>query len=155
MKELGIMPDFFTSHTFYWGDWHINETVGRERAFGMSPMNYANSLGMKFTDGADSPIVPPNIMDLVWTAVNRVSRSGVVVGPDERVSPYVALKSVTEYGAYQHFEERSKGTLEAGKLADLVILEKNPLTVDPMTIKEIKVVETIKNGKSIYKANTP
>ena len=90
-------------------------------------------------------------MDLVWTAVNRVSRSGVVVGPDERVSPYVALKSVTEYGAYQHFEERSKGTLEEGKLADMVILEKNPLTVDPMTIKDIKVAETIKNGKSIYK----
>ena len=152
MKELGIIPNFFTSHTFYWGDWHINETVGRERAFGMSPMNYAHSLGMKFTDGADSPIVPPSILDLVWTAVNRISRSAVVVGPDERVSPYVALKSVTDYAAFQHFEERSKGTLEAGKMADLVILEKNPLTVDPMTIKDIKVIETIKGGKSIYKA---
>jgi predicted amidohydrolase YtcJ len=115
-------------------------------------MNYAHSLGMKFTDGADSPIVPPSILDLVWTAVNRISRSAVVVGPDERVSPYVALKSVTDYAAFQHFEERSKGTLEAGKMADLVILEKNPLTVDPMTIKDIKVIETIKGGKSIYKA---
>jgi hypothetical protein len=154
MKELGIIPNFFTSHTFYWGDWHVNETVGPERAFGMSPMNYAHSLGMKFTNGADSPIVPPSIMDLVWTAVNRVSRSGLVVGPDERVTPYVALKSVTDYAAYQHFEERSKGTLEAGKMADLVILEKNPLTVDPMTIKDIRVVETIKDGKTIYKATS-
>jgi hypothetical protein len=153
MKDLGMVPNFFTSHTFFWGDWHINETVGRERAFGMSPMNYANSLGMKFTDGADSPIVPPSIMDLVWTAVNRVSRSGVVVGPDERVSPYVALKSVTDYAAYAQFEERSKGTLESGKLADLVILEKNPLKVDPMTIRGIRVVETFKNGKSIYTAS--
>jgi hypothetical protein len=153
MKDLGMVPNFFTSHTFFWGDWHINETVGRERAFGMSPMNYANSLGMKFTDGADSPIVPPSIMDLVWTAVNRVSRSGVVVGPDERVSPYVALKSVTDYAAYAQFEERSKGTLEPGKLADLVILEKNPLKVDPMTIRGIRVVETFKNGKSIYTAS--
>jgi len=150
MKALGIIPNFFTSHTFYWGDWHINETVGRERAFGMSPMNFAHSLGMKFTNGADSPIVPPSIMDLVWTAVNRVSRSGVVVGPDEQVSPYVALKSVTDYAAFQHFEENSKGTLEAGKIADLVILEQNPLTVDPMTIKDIKVIETIKDGKTIY-----
>jgi predicted amidohydrolase YtcJ len=154
MKELGIIPSFFTSHTFYWGDWHLNETGGRERAFGMSPMNYAHSLGMKFTNAADSPIVPPSILDLVWTAVNRVSRSGVVVGPDERVSPYVALKSVTDYAAFQHFEERSKGTLEAGKMADLVMLEKNPLTVDPMTIKDIKVIETIKGGKSIYKATS-
>ena len=153
MRDLGIIPNFFTSHTFFWGDWHINETVGRERAFGMSPMNYAHSLGMKFTDGADSPIVPPSIMDLVWTAVNRVSRSGVVVGPDERVSPYVALKSVTDYAAYQHFEERTKGTLETGKLADLVILEKNPLTVDRMTIRSIRVVETFKDGKSIYAAS--
>jgi predicted amidohydrolase YtcJ len=153
MKELGIIPNFFTSHTFYWGDWHINETVGRERAFGMSPMNYAQSLGMKFTNGADSPIVPPSILDLVWTAVNRVSRSGVVVGPVERVSPYVALKAVTDYAAFQHFEEHSKGTLEAGKMADLVILEKDPLNVDPLTIKDIKVIETIKGGKSIYKAS--
>jgi predicted amidohydrolase YtcJ len=89
-------------------------------------------------------------MDLVWTAVNRVSRSGVVVGPDEQVSPYVALKSVTDFAAFQHFEENSKGTLEAGKIADLVILEQNPLTVDPMTIKDIKVIETIKDGKTIY-----
>jgi len=153
MKELGIIPNFFTSHTFYWGDWHINETVGRERAFGMSPMNYAQSLGMKFTNGADSPIVPPSILDLVWTAVNRVSRSGVVVGPGERVSPYVALKAVTDYAAFQHFEEHFKGTLEAGKMADLVILEKDPLNVDPLTIKDIKVIETIKGGKSIYKAS--
>ncbi len=155
MKELSIIPNFFTSHTFYWGDWHVNETVGRERAFGMSPMNYAHSLGMKFTNGADSPIVPPSIMDLVWTAVNRVSRSGLVVGPDERVTPYVALKSVTDYAAYQHFEDSLKGTLEVGKNADLVILDHNPLTVPPLTIKEIRVLETIKDGKTVYSAAVP
>ncbi len=115
-------------------------------------MNYAHSLGMKFTDGADSPIVPPSILDLVQTAVNRVSRSGVVVGPDERVSPKVALKSVTDSAAYQHFEERSKGTLEVGKIADLVIRDQNPLTVDLLAIKNIRVVETIKNCKTIYPA---
>jgi predicted amidohydrolase YtcJ len=152
-RELGIIPNFFTSHTYYWGDFHINETVGRERAFSMSAMNYADSLGMKFTNAVDAPVLPPDILtNLVWTAVNRVSRSGVVVGPDERVSPYVALKAVTDYAAYQHFEEKTKGTLETGKLADLVILDRNPLKVPPMEIRDVKVTETIKEGRTIYQA---
>jgi len=150
-QKLGIVPSFFTSHTFYWGDWHINQTVGKERTFAMSAMNYANGRGMKFTNAADAPVVPPSILDLCWTAVNRVSRTGVVVGPAERVTPYIALKAVTVNAAYQNFEERTKGTLEAGKLADLVILEKNPLKVPPMTIKNIKILETIKDGKPIYR----
>jgi predicted amidohydrolase YtcJ len=97
-------------------------------------------------------VVPPDIlMNLVWTGVNRVSRSGAVIGPNERVSPYWALKAVTDYAAYQHFEERSKGTLSVGKLADLVILDKNPLKVKPLTIKDIAVVETIKDGVTVFR----
>jgi hypothetical protein len=91
-------------------------------------------------------------MVVVWTAVNRVSRSGEVIGEDQRVTPLEALEAITINAAYQYFEEDSKGSIEVGKLADLVILDKNPLTVDPMTIKDIKVVETIKEGMSIYKA---
>jgi len=154
MKELGIIPSFFTAHTFFWGDWHVNETLGAERAAHISPMAYAWQQGMVFTNHNDSPVVPPDMMRLVWTAVNRVSRSGQVVGPDERVSPYVALKAITDFAAYQYFEEGAKGTLEAGKRADLVILERNPLKVDPMTIKDIKVVETVKDGNSIFKSTT-
>jgi hypothetical protein len=106
---------------------------------------------MIFTNAADAPVVPPDILtNLVWTAVNRVSRSGAVIGPDERVSPYWALKAVTDYAAYQHFEEKSKGTLTAGKMADLVILDKNPLKVKPLSIKDIAVVETIKEGKTVF-----
>jgi predicted amidohydrolase YtcJ len=67
------------------------------------------------------------------------------------VSPYWALKAVTDYAAYQHFEERSKGTLSVGKLADLVILDKNPLKVKPLTIKDIAVVETIKDGVTVFR----
>ena len=91
-------------------------------------------------------------MFVVWTAVNRVSRGGEVIGPDQRVTPLEALKAITINAAYQYFEEKSKGSLEPGKLADLVILDRNPLKVDPMAIKDIKVVETIKEGKTIYKA---
>jgi hypothetical protein len=88
---------------------------------------------------------------LLWTSVNRLSRNGVVVGEAERITPYQGLKALTINGAYEYFEESSKGTLQAGKLADMVILDKNPVKVPVMEIKEIQVLETIKEGKSVYK----
>jgi predicted amidohydrolase YtcJ len=87
---------------------------------------------------------------LVDAAVNRRTASGRVIGPAERISPYDALRAVTVMGAYQIKEEKSKGSLEPGKLADLVIIERNPLKVDPATIKDIAVLETIKEGKPIF-----
>lgn len=96
---------------------------------------------------------PLDQMFVVWSAVNRVSRGGEVIGPDQRVTPMEALKAITINAAYQYFEEKSKGSLEPGKLADLVILDGNPLKVDPMKIKDIKVIETIKEGKTIYRAD--
>lgn len=86
----------------------------------------------------------------VWTAVNRISRSGQVIGEKQRATPYQALKATTSHAAYELFDEDLKGSLTVGKLADFVILDKNPLTVDPMTIKDIKVVRTIKQGQTIY-----
>jgi len=151
MAELGIIPSFFTEHTFFWGDWHINETVGQKRAFGMSPAGYALSKGMRFTIHTDAPVLPPNHLTAIWTAVNRVSRSGVVVGPDERISVMEAIKAVTIYSAYQYGEQAQKGSITPGKLADLIILDQDPLKVAPMAIKDIKVVETIKEGQTIFK----
>ncbi len=93
-------------------------------------------------------------MFVIWTAVNRISRSGVVIGPDQRVTPMEVLKAITINAAFQYDEEKSKGSIEPGKLADLVILSGNPITASPDAIKDIKVVETIKEGKSIYKADS-
>jgi hypothetical protein len=76
-----------------------------------------------------------------------------VIGPDERLSPYQALQSITIWGAYQHFEEDSKGSFAVGKLADMVILDKNPLKVDPLTLKDLKVLETIKEGRTVFVRN--
>jgi|688.fasta_scaffold107254_1 predicted amidohydrolase YtcJ len=152
MKELGITPSFFSGHTYYWGDWHINETVGSARAFGMSPMASARKKGLRFTNHSDAPVVPIDHLMIIWTAVNRVSRSGVVVGPEERITALDALRAVTLDAAYQYFEEKRKGSIEVGKLADLVILDKNPLTVAPMAIKDIKVLETIKEGQTVWRA---
>ncbi len=152
MNELGVVPSFFSAHTFYWGDWHINETLGRERARHISPLRSALKRGMKFANHTDAPVTPPDQMMVIHSAVNRTSRSGVIVGPEERISPMDALKAVTIWGAYLYFEENEKGSIEPGKRADLVVLSANPLTVDDATIKEIKVLQTIKDGKKIYDA---
>ncbi len=150
MKELGIMPSFFSMHTFYWGDWHRDQTLGKERAWKISPTATALEKGMLFTEHHDAPVALPSSIMILHTTVNRVSRSGAIIGPEERISPYEALSSITKWAAYQYFEEDTKGTLQPGKLADLVILDRNPLKVDPMEIKDITVLETIKEGKTVY-----
>ena len=91
-------------------------------------------------------------MQVMSATVNRTSRSGKVMGPDERLTPLEALKTITLWGAYQHFEEDRKGSIEVGKLADLVVLSDNPLTIDPMDIRQIQVLETIKEGKTVFRA---
>jgi predicted amidohydrolase YtcJ len=93
----------------------------------------------------------PDPMRVMSATVNRVTRSGQVLGPAQRTTPLVALKAHTLWSAYQHFEEKTKGSLEVGKLADFVVLDRNPLAGDPMTIADIKVMETIKEGKTVYR----
>jgi hypothetical protein len=146
-----MIPSFYTEHTFYFGDTHVLNR-GQKQAYYLSPMRAAIAKGLRPTNHTDFVVAPLDQMFVMWSAVNRLSRSGVVIGPDQRVTPLEALQAITINAAYQYFEEDSKGSIEVGKLADLVILDRNPLTVDPMTIKDIKVVETIKEGKSIYKA---
>jgi hypothetical protein len=153
MKVLGIIPSFFSMHTFYWGDWHRDETLGKERAYRISPTQSALKRGMIFTEHHDAPVANPDAIRILATTVNRTSRSGDVIGPDQRVSPYIALKSITDWAAYQSFEDDIKGTLKAGKLADFVILDKNPCKIDPAAINDLKVLETIKEGKTVYKRN--
>ncbi|MFG4002421.1 amidohydrolase [Flavobacterium aquidurense] len=151
MKSLGIIPSFFGMHTYYWGDWHRDETLGKERAYRISPAATALKKGMIFTEHHDAPVALPNSIMILYSVVNRISRSGDVIGVNERISPYDALRSITTWAAYQYFEEDSKGSIKENKLADFVILDKNPVKVDPKTIKDIVVLETIKEGKSVYK----
>jgi predicted amidohydrolase YtcJ len=149
LKDLQVIPSLFPMHTFYWGDWY-DKIIGPELAAGISPMRYAIDKGMMPTSHTDAPVALPNLMQVMWATVNRVTRSGKVQGSAERVTPIEGLKAITLWGARQHFEEQIKGSIEVGKLADLVILDKNPITVDPMTINKIQVMETIKEGKTVY-----
>jgi hypothetical protein len=149
IKKYDIVASLFPMHTFYWGDWY-KEIIGPDKAQQISPIKSALKKGIRVTSHTDAPVAFPNMMMILWTTVNRVSRSGTVMGPDEKLTPYEALKSITIWGAEQFFEEGKKGTLTVGKLADMVVLDKNPLKVDPMTLKDIVVLETIKEGKTIY-----
>ena len=152
-KDLDIIASLFPLHTFYWGDWH-KEIIGDSLGNKISPTRTALNKGLKITIHTDAPVALPNLMRVIWTATNRVSRSGNIIGEKERLTPYEALKCITEWSAYQHFEEGTKGTVEIGKLADLVILDSNPLTVDKEKIKDIIVLETIKEGYSVYRRET-
>ena len=148
-RKDGLLPSFFTNHVYFWGDVHA-ANLGRARADYLSPLRSALAAGIRATNHTDEPVTPIDPLFLLWTSVNRVSRSGVLLGADERVTPYQGLRALTTNGAYEYFEEASKGTIEAGKLADLVILDRNPLTVAPMAIKDITVMETIKRGRTVY-----
>lgn len=152
LKELGVLPSFFPMHTYYWGDWHRNSVLGPERAERISPCNSARKLGMIFTSHHDAPVANPDAIRVLSATVTRVTRSGYVLGPEERVDTLTALKAMTIWPAVQYFEEASKGTIEPGKLADFVILSDNPLAVRPEDLIKLKVVETIKDGKSVYRA---
>lgn len=149
-KELDVITSLFPLHTFYWGDWH-KEIIGDSLGNKISPTRTALNKGLKITIHTDAPVALPNLMRMVGISVERKSRSGRVIGANEKLTPYEALKAITIWSAYQHFEEHSKGTLEEGKLADMVILDKNPLKVSEDLIKEIVVLETIKEGVSVYK----
>jgi predicted amidohydrolase YtcJ len=152
LKELAILPSFFPMHTYYWGDWHRNSVLGPERAERISPCNSARKLGMIFTSHHDAPVANPDAVRVLSATVTRVTRTGYVLGPEERVDVLTALKAMTIWPATQYFEEASKGTIEPGKLADFVILSDNPLAAKPEDLTALKVVETIKEGKSVYKA---
>jgi len=145
----GFLPSFFTNHTFYWGDVHV-ENLGKERGSFISPTQSARKRGIRFSNHTDFAVTPLDAMFVLWSSVNRLSRSGHVIGPDERLTAHEGLRALTIDAAHQYGEEATKGSIEPGKFADFAILDANPTKVDAAAIKDIKVVETIKDGKSVY-----
>lgn len=152
MKKAGILASFFHDHVYYWGDYHYESVLGPKRASRISPLQSALHHGISFTLHQDSPVAPPFVLGAIHNAVNRVTRKGRTLGEDQKITVREALKAVTINGAYQLFEEKEKGTITPGKKADFVVLSENPLKVEAEKIKEIQVLETIKEGHSIYKA---
>lgn len=150
MKPIHMIPSFFVAHVYYWGDVHLIN-LGERRASRISPVKSAARRRIPFTLHQDTPVIAPNMLETIWCAVNRVTKRGVALGKEERADPLTALKGVTIHAAHQYFEEDTKGSIKAGKLADLVILDKNPLKVEPMEIRDIRVLSTIKDGECVYR----
>lgn len=144
-----IMAVMMPNDTWLYGDVYT-KVLGAERANNLSPLRSADAKGVVVAIHNDTPSSGPNVLFSVWSAVNRKTLSGQTLGPHQRVEPYLALKGFTANAAYQYKEEASKGTITAGKLADLVELDRNPLKVAPDEIKDIQVRRTIKGGKPIY-----
>ena len=150
MKPLGMIPSFFAAHLWYWGDAH-RKNLGK-RAFRISPLHDAAAREMHFTLHQDTPVLPPNMLETIWCAVNRISREGVSMGEAQRIAPEQALRAVTLDAAYQYFEEREKGSITPGKRADFVLLDGNPLTVAPGDIRSLSVTGTILRGEMVNQA---
>ena len=151
MHRLGMVPSFFSTHTFFWGDWHRDSVLGPERGSRISPTRSAMNRGIPFTVHNDAPIVPPDMIRLLWSTTNRTTRSGETLGAAQRLNTFEALSAMTRMAAYQYFEEDLKGTLAVGKQADLVILSGDPLTVDPGELLNLEVLETWSHGKRVFK----
>ena len=151
MKRLGIVPSFFAAHPFFWGDWH-RRSFGDDRAMRISPLRSARDRGLPFTIHNDAPVVPPDVMRLLEIAMGRRTRKGVVLGEDQRIPFSDALHAVTLGAAYQYFEEDRKGSITPGKRADLVVLARDPETVQLEDVSEIAIVETFARGASVYAA---
>jgi hypothetical protein len=151
LAEQGIFPSLFPMHTFYWGDWHANSVLGQPRADFISPTKAVIDAGLKFSTHHDAPVALPDSFRVLDATVNRTTRTNKVLGADQRVDTYTALKAMTIWSAYQHFEEDKKGSLEVGKQADLIILDKNPLKIDSVFLKDLKVQQTISRGQIAFK----
>lgn len=149
MGAVGMMPSIFVGHCYFWGDTHL-KNFGPVRGNRISPAKAAMDRGLPINFHQDSPVTPPDMLHTVWCAVNRMTRNGVCVGPENRIDVYDALIAVTRGGAYSYFEEDTKGILRIGAVADLVILDRDPTAVDPMEIQNIQVLYTIKEGKTVY-----
>lgn len=149
MAGLNMIASIFVGHIFYWGDIHI-KNFGLERGNHISPVRDAIKCGVRVNFHQDTPVTKPDMLHSVWCAVNRVSRDGITIGEDQKISVYEALKAITIDAAYEYFEEDSKGSIRAGKRADLVVLSQSPLKVKTSSIKDIRVMETIKDGAVIY-----
>ncbi|MEH6591838.1 MAG: amidohydrolase [Halioglobus sp.] len=150
LKGLGIFPSLYPMHTFYWGDWHADSVLGQTRANLISPTGDVLKAGLMFSSHHDAPVALPSSFRVLDATVNRTTRTKKVLGKEQRVTPYTALRAMTAWPAYQYFEESNKGSLEIGKQADLVILDANPLKILRENLIDLVVIETVSRGKTIY-----
>lgn len=149
MKRLGITPSFFSAHTYYWGDRHRDIFMGPDRALRMSPTRSAKNIGLRYSVHLDTPVVPMTPMLMVWSTATRLSSNGNVIGEDQTVPVIDALRAVTIDAAWQVFRDKELGSVEVGKLADLIVVDGDPLA-DLTNLRNLEVDETFVGGVNIF-----
>jgi len=150
MAKLNAYPTFFTTHVYYYGDLHYEKTLGPDRAQRLSAMADAFRSGVKAAMHNDPPVTPVDPLFNMWIAVKRTSKAGRVLGAAQAISPKQALEAYTINAAFQFGMEEDAGSLEVGKFADFVVLDRNPLKVDTDEIRDIRVLVTVRGGKVTF-----
>ena len=151
MAQMGVGVNLFSNHLFYWGDIHRSSTVGPDKARRMNAAATAQREGVHFSLHSDAPVTPVGPLFTMWCAVNRVTRTGVVLGEHEKIVPEAALEAMTLGAAWLLKMDDVIGSIEVGKFADLTVLDADPLSVDPMVIKDIGVVGTVLGGQPVVR----
>ncbi|HLQ82217.1 MAG TPA: amidohydrolase family protein, partial [Pseudogracilibacillus sp.] len=151
MQKLGVAGSFFINHVYYWGDRHEQIFLGPDRARRISPLKDAFDRELLFTLHSDCPVTPISPLFLIWSAVNRMTREGNILGSDQRIDVLTALRAMTIDGARINFDEQNSGSIEQNKDADFTILSANPLEIEPLEIKDIEVLGTIIDGDVVYR----
>lgn len=150
MKKVGLWPSFFGLHVWNWGDRHRDIFLGPERAARIDPCGSAARLGLPFSLHADTPVLPQMTMRSIHTAVNRITKSGKELGPEQCVSPLEAIRAYTTYAAAMSFSEDRRGSIEPGKRADFTLLGDDPCTVPPLQICDIPILATVVAGRLVW-----
>ncbi len=153
LRELDVTPSFFTAHTWYWGDWHRRRSLGPARAADISPAGWARDAGLRFSLHADTPVTPMLPMQMLWSATQRQTQAGVVLGAHQRITRLQALRALTLDAAWQNFVDDSRGSLEPGKLADFIVLSDDPLSAGD--VREIRVLQTFIGGREAWRDAVP
>ena len=147
MTKLGVQPSFLMNHVYFYGAAYRDQLFGPERAARMDPAADCINAGSPFTLHTDAPCSNIGTLQNIQTAVTRrCNVDDSVVGADQAIPLTEAMKAVTVHAAGQIGMEDRIGSLEAGKEADLTILESDPYKVDPDTIMDIKVSEDLGAG---------
>lgn len=146
-RRLGAGANLFVNHLYYWGDEHARQTVGRAAANRMNPCATAQRVGLHWSIHSDEPVTPMAPLFTAWCAVNRLTRSGQVLGEDERVDVATALHAITVGAAWTLRLDHCVGSISPGKFADFAVLEQDPLEISPHQLKDIPVWGTVLSGQ--------
>jgi predicted amidohydrolase YtcJ len=148
MRPLGVIPGFFANDIYYRGDRHRARFLGPERVRALDPLGSAVRGGLRPLLHSDCPVTPVGPLFCVQSAVARLTSSGRVLNPTERIPVGQALAAMTMNAAHAVFEEQSTGTLEVGALGDLVVLDRDPFGCPPAELEAIEVAATVVGGTS-------